>query len=294
MADIITIPIGDARYPLLLARLPQPPEMLYVRGNADALLLPLMVAVVGTRRMTRYGETAAKRVAGAMASCGIAVVSGLALGIDAVAHAATLDAGGITVAVLGTGVDSASVSPRSNWRLAERIITSGGAIVSEYPSGTGGMPYHFPARNRIVAGLCRAVAVIEAPEKSGALITARYALDADRDVFALPGPITSPASRGTNLFIAGGAIPILDEATIPAYYGRIDEKPAPAIAITDSERAIIAAIDAGAPNVDVIAEKTALPINELLAILSSLELTGIIVRNGAFYLCTLTKRGRSR
>lgn len=198
-----TVGRGDAEYPTTLSRLPDPPDPLYVRGTVpDAPA----VAVVGSRRCTRYGSALARTMAKWIASAGWTVVSGLARGIDTAGHLGALDAGGTTVAVLGSGIDV--WYPASNRLLGERILEVG-AVVSEYPSGTTPAPWRFPARNRIIVGLSDAVVVVEAAERSGALITARLAMEQGVDVFAVPGDLDRETSRGTNRLIADGAHPIV-------------------------------------------------------------------------------------
>jgi len=200
-AGIRAVSRDDPAYPPRLGRIAYPPYLLYVRGRAD-LLGSLAVAVVGTRRPSDYGQRAAARIAGDLAAAGVTVVSGLALGVDAAAHQAALDAGGDTVAVLGCGVDVAY--PPRNRRLAARIAEEG-ALVGEYPPGRPPDAGNFPARNRIVSGLARATVVVEAGIKSGALITAEYAADQGADVFAVPGSIFRPTAEGTNNLLANGA-----------------------------------------------------------------------------------------
>ncbi len=189
----------DERYPALLRDIPYPPAVLYVWGSLQPPA-SLAIAVVGTRRCTTYGRLCAERFAGDFARAGCIIVSGLANGIDSIAHAATLDAGGITYAVIGSGIDR--ISPSQARRLAERIVSAGGAVLSEYPLGTVARPGYFPQRNRIISGIARAVVVIESRREGGSLITAHFALDQSRDLFAVPGNITAPTSEGTNLLIA--------------------------------------------------------------------------------------------
>jgi DNA processing protein len=191
---------GDPDYPELLGAIPSPPT-LYVRGAVtrdDALAL----AIVGARDATPYGEEAAERLAGELAARGVTVVSGLARGIDAAAHRGALGAGGRTLAVLGCGIDV--VYPPENRGLA-RSIEARGALVSQFARGVPALPGHFPARNRTLAGLSLGVVVVEAAERSGALITAGFAADLGREVFAVPGRITSATSAGTNRLIQDGA-----------------------------------------------------------------------------------------
>jgi DNA processing protein len=199
---------SDAEYPVRLSRLPDPPSPLYVRGEVP---VAPAVAVVGSRRCTRYGSAMARTIAKSIASAGWTVVSGLARGIDTAGHLGALDGGGTTVAVLGSGIDV--WYPASNRLLGERILEAG-AVVSEYPAGTTPAPWRFPARNRIIVGLSDAVVVVEAAERSGALITARLAMELGVEVFAVPGDLDRETSRGTNRLIADGAHPIVASSEV--------------------------------------------------------------------------------
>ncbi|MDP3957140.1 MAG: DNA-processing protein DprA [bacterium] len=193
----------DEKYPRLLKEIPDAPMILFTRGNYAWADKPL-ISIVGTRKFTSYGEQAAERLATDLAHAGYVVVSGLAFGIDSIAHKAALEAGCETLAILGSGVDEASVSPQSHLPLARAVVNSG-ALISEYAPGTKATEGTFPARDRIIAGMTLGTVVIEAPEKSGALITARLALDYNREVFAVPGSIFSPSSLGTHRLIKAGA-----------------------------------------------------------------------------------------
>ena len=188
-------------YPPLLKQIADPPLALYVKGDASALC-GHAVALVGSRRPSAYGSSVAHRLAGDLAQRQMVVVSGMARGIDSAAHRGALEVGGKTVAVLGSGLDV--IYPRENKKLAERIAEQG-AIVSEFPLGTPPVPENFPVRNRIISGLSLGVVIVEAAEYSGSLITARLALEQNREVFAVPGNITSPQSFGPNLLIKQGA-----------------------------------------------------------------------------------------
>ncbi len=197
-------------YPALLEACTDPPLVLHVRGSFRSQDL-ISLAVVGSRRATPYGIEAAERLSGDLAGRGVTIVSGLARGIDAVAHRAALEAGGRTIAVLGSGLDV--VYPREHRHLAERIARSG-AVVSELPLASPPLPCHFPRRNRIVSGLAVGTLVIEAAEKSGSLISARLALEENREVFAVPGPITSPNSAGVHRLIQDGAKLVTDATDV--------------------------------------------------------------------------------
>jgi len=198
--DIMSL--REERYPKQLRTIPDPPPILYVKGT----LLPsdtFSIAVIGTRRFTRYGERQAERLTSALVQNGFAIISGLALGIDGVAHRAALSAGGRTVAVLGSGLHQ--IYPPEHKPLAQRIIDSGGCVMSEYPPSHPSAKWTFPQRNRIVSGLSLGVLVVEAPLRSGAMISARLAGEQGRDIFAVPGSIESLASGGCNQLIRDGA-----------------------------------------------------------------------------------------
>jgi DNA processing protein len=196
------ITVADPKYPPQLREIYDPPFVLFVRGTIPSLEQPL-VAIVGTRKPSRAGTDAAHALASECSRAGVPVVSGLALGIDSAAHAGALAAGGITVAVLGSGIDC--IYPRSHRSLAARILDTGGAIISEYPPRAEPRKYYFPARNRIISGLCRAVVVVEAPERSGALITADYALDQGRDLYVHAVSKSSAQGGGSRRLIIDGA-----------------------------------------------------------------------------------------
>lgn len=280
MQNMDTIRLKDPRYPPLLTQTADPPFLLYVRGDASLLARTDTVAVVGTRKATRYGLTATAHLVGPLAAAGVPIVSGLALGIDAAAHEAALAAGGKTVAILAAGVSDDDISPRTNYGLAQRILRAGGAIVSEKPPGTPAYQSMFLLRNRIVAGMSRATIIVEAAARSGALVTARLALEANRDVFAVPGPITTTASIGPNRLIAQGAIPALSPEFVLETLG-YETAASPAAAgreatFSDVERAILAAQRAGALTPDDIAEKTGLPIRVVLVTTASLAIKGAV------------------
>jgi DNA processing protein len=283
MTDIHELRIADAAYPPLLAAIHDPPPRLYVRGNVDALVLPKMVAVVGTRMPTRYGEQATHLLAGGVAAAGATIVSGLALGIDAIAHASALSAKAKTVAVLAGGVDAQSVAPRTNAPLAERIIATGGALVSEYPPGSAPQKHCFIARNRIIAGLCGATLIVEAPSKSGALATADFAMESGREVFAVPGPITSLKSGGTNALLASGAIPALSLETVLAMLGLTSPVAAATETPSGLSGRIIAALKGGERVPDDLAIALGANPRKILAALATLEVSGAVVSDGIRY-----------
>ena len=211
-----------------------------------------------------------------------AIVSGLALGIDAAGHAAPLDAGGVTIAVLAGGIDPPSVGPRTNAELAERIVARGGALISERPPGSAPCKGAFPRRNRIIAGMSRGTLVIEAAAKSGSLITAYLALEEGRDVYAVPGPITSPGSAGTNALIRRGAVPVTCADDLLVTYGLSTADPAKKN-VSGTERAVLDSLAAGPRSVDAIVAATRLEVRAVLAALTSLTLAGLVANDGGTY-----------
>lgn len=279
-AAIAVIGISDERYPPLLRHAPAAPPRLYVRGSTAALTAPRPMAIVGTRKMTRYGEAATRLLSEGLARAGLCVVSGLALGVDAVAHDAALRADGATVAVLASGVDAPTIGPRTNAPLGERIAAGNGALVSEHPPATSAAKFGFPRRNRIIAGMVRGVIVVEAAERSGALITARLALEAGRDVFAVPGPITSPASAGANRLLRDGAVPATSVEDILAYYDLSRPATMPIAGHTEAERRVLAAIMNGVSTPDAVAAATGMPLREIMDAATALLLAGTITDSG--------------
>lgn len=202
--DITAVSLPENDYPKLLKEIADPPLTLFVRGKLPVPSRPSL-AVVGTRKVSQYGRQVCEEIVAPLAGSGIIIVSGLALGLDGIAHETTLKNSGITVAVLGSGVDRSHVYPAAHQILSEKIIENGGAVISEYPPGFSPTQYTFPQRNRIIAGLTLGTLVVEAPEESGALITARAALDYNREVMAVPHAITSINGAGTNNLLKMGA-----------------------------------------------------------------------------------------
>ncbi len=203
--NIQAVTIHDEAYPALLKEIYSPPPLLYYRGELSTPADDYAVAVVGTRKFSPYGRRVTEDLVGQLCLQDIPIVSGLALGIDAIAHQTVLSQHGRTVAVLGSGLNWQNIYPSTNRYLAQKILAEGGLIVSEYPPATLALQGHFPQRNRIIAGLSSAVLVIEAPRQSGALITAKYALEFNRDVLAVPGDIYKATAQGTNNLIKLGA-----------------------------------------------------------------------------------------
>lgn len=273
---------GRQGYPPLLAELHDPPARLFLRGGSAELLTRPTVAIVGARSCSAYGAQVARELARELAGAGVAVVSGLARGIDSEAHRGALAGGGITVAVLGCGIDRDY--PRSHAELARRI-SEDGLVVSEYPAGVEPAPWRFPARNRIVAGLSLATVVVEARERSGALITADFALELGRDVFAVPGEITSALSAGTNDLLRQGAAPLLSADDILGTIGLERGPPARTAALSPAAEAVRASLRDGARAADELARAVGLGSAEVAAALVELELAGLATSADGVYRC---------
>jgi DNA processing protein len=269
---------GRSGYPPLLAQLYDPPAELYVRGDVE-ILGEVAVAIVGARSCSPYGSQVARSLARELAGAGLVVVSGLARGIDGEAHRGTLEAGGRTVAVLGCGIDRDY--PRSHAELALRIREQG-AVVSEYAPGVEPAPWRFPARNRIIAGLCAATVVVEARERSGALITADFALELGREVFAVPGEITSALSAGTNDLLRQGATPLLAAADVLAALG-LEPAPRRAGAVSEAAALVLAEVTDVACDVDGLVRATGRSTGEISAALVELELAGLVTAAEGLY-----------
>ena len=269
---------GRPGYPPLLSQLHDPPAELYVRGDAEILLEPA-VAIVGARSCSAYGTQIARSLARELAAAGLVVVSGLARGIDGEAHRGTLEIGGRTAAVLGCGIDRDY--PRSHTDLARRIRERG-AIVSEYPPGVEPAPWRFPARNRIIAGLCAATVVVEARERSGALITADFALELGRDVFAVPGEITSGLSAGTNDLLRQGAAPLLAAEDVLSALG-LEPASRRAAAVSEAAALVLAEITDAAFDADGLVRATGRSTGEVAAALVELELAGLVTEAEGLY-----------
>ncbi len=203
MDEIKTIGLQDKNYPRLLTSIKNPPPVLYYRGELKPQ--EICFAIVGTRMCSPYGKEAATEFAGDLSEAGLTIVSGLAPGIDTYSHLAVVEKSKRTIAVLGTGLDTKSIYPQSNLALTQKILTTGGCLLSEYPEGTPGSKITFPQRNRIISGLSSGVLVVEAKQKSGSLITARWAQKQNRKVFAVPGQIYSLNSKGCHYLIKHGA-----------------------------------------------------------------------------------------
>lgn len=275
--EIITI--KDDSYPPLLKEIYAYPPILYARGNLfEAIKDKICLGVIGTRNHSLYGKQAALEITESLSKLGITIVSGLARGIDTIAHQTCIKNKCHTVAVLGSGIDERSIYPSFNRELA-REISQQSAVISEYPIGTLPLKQNFPARNRIVSGLCHGVLVIEAPEKSGALITAKYALDQNREVFAIPGPINSPASYGTNNLIKLGAKLVSDVKDIIEELN-LSLEPVPDIVNNtgdnDGENNILKFLSREPMHIDTLIKNSNLKASDASATLTILEIKGKI------------------
>ncbi len=263
---------GDDEYPASLLELHDPPPTLFCVGDT-ALLTLASVAIVGTRRATAYGERVTRELAGALARAGVVIVSGLARGIDTAAHTAALEVGGRTAAVLGTGVDVAY--PAANRALQAEIAAHGLLVTEELP-GNRASPASFPKRNRIIAAIAKATIVVEAPLRSGALITAEHATDLHRAVAAVPGPIDSPQSAGSNLLLRDCATAIAGVDDALALMGLAPLRRTAAEPRTGAERRVLDALALGPADLDSLATLSGLPTRDCLAAITTLELRGAV------------------
>jgi DNA processing protein len=271
------------QYPALLREINDPPLVIFVRGRFEASFFQQSVGIVGTRNPTSYGKHLAKEFARSLASCGATIISGMAVGVDSLAHWGAIECGGTTLAVLGSGVDHCY--PTSNRPLHEKLASgTHGALLSEFFPGVKPEQWRFPARNRIISGLSKAVLVIEAGETSGSLITAKLAFEQNREVFAIPGRIDSEASRGTNHLIARNMAHLVTEYQdilremnwVPASAPAGDV--ATMVELFGKEREIFELISQEPIHFDVISQKLSISANELSASLTMLELAGVVSR----------------
>ncbi|MGD8177260.1 DNA-processing protein DprA [Marinimicrobium sp. ARAG 43.8] len=294
--DVQLLSVEDDHYPPLLKEIRRAPPLLYVRGSVDALSLP-QIAMVGSRNPSVGGRDNARQFAAFLAGRGFAITSGLATGVDGFAHGGALEVEGTTVAVVGTGIDR--VYPARHRKLGNDILDNGGAIVSEFPLDTRPQPANFPQRNRIISGLSGGTLVVEAALKSGSLITARYALQQNREVFAIPGSIHNPLARGCHRLIREGATLVETARDIVEQLGGYlsyqhgllpPDEPAPAMNLTDIEQRILDALGHDPLDLDTLADNSAMDIGELSAHLMSLQIKGVVEETAAGFERTAAAR----
>jgi len=283
--QVSMIVFTNPAYPTLLKEIPNPPYILYAKGDLSIFgeKVPPMIAIVGSRKFTNYGKQVAYSFAKDLAHAGILVVSGLALGIDSFAHIGALDGHGLTIAVLGSSLEDSMIGPRSNFKLAQNIMQSG-ALFSELPLDNPAGPGSFPARNRLMAGLTLGTIIIEAAEDSGSLITANLALEFNREVFAVPGSIFSPQSRGTNKLIKGGAklatsvTDILEELRLKDK--AIKQEIKKILPASQEEESILKILSHEPIHIDKIARHSTLETNVVSSTLTIMEMKGMIKNIG--------------
>jgi len=281
--------LGQKNYPQRLADIKKPPEKLFYEGDLNSSIFTQCLGVVGTRQMTDYGQEVADKLIRPVAKAGITIVSGFMYGIDAAAHRACLEVGGKTIAVLGCGIDI--VRPKRHLELKQRIIDSGGLMVSELPDDHPAFRWTFVKRNRIISGLSQAVLVIEAPKKSGSLITADFAFEQGRQVLAVPGPGTSTVTEGTSALIKKGAslvsspddilkaLGVSIENTDKGFNREVGELPS-------QERLVFASLRKSNMSIDRLSRELQLPAGEIGQAISMLSLKGLVGQNsqGEYYL----------
>lgn len=303
--DVKLLDTHSEDYPALLREIKRAPPVLYCWGDPTVLSLP-QIAVVGSRSPTPGGRDNAKSFAAHLSARGVTITSGLALGVDIAAHEGALESNGKTIAVLGTGIDQ--IYPQRHAQLSHDIVKQGGCVISEFPLGTPPQPANFPQRNRIISGLSFGVLVIEAAVKSGSLITARYAIQQNREVFAIPGSIHNPLSRGCHALIRDGAKLVesaqdiidevqgflqlkVQESQVNSLIDELDNKGE--LVESEHEGAILAQLGYDPVNLDLLAKRTGLAIGELMANLLTMELKGLVGNVGSGYIrSTPAARGK--
>jgi len=282
--NIKVITVKDELYPTMLKEIYSPPALLYIKGNLPSDL-DFTLAVVGTRKTSVYGRQITPEIVSSLARTGLTIVSGLALGIDTLAHQATLDSGGATIAVLGCGLDK--IYPLTNNKLAQKIIAKGGCLISEYPPGTKPLKQHFPVRNRIISGLSKGVLVIEGNEDSGSLITAKCALEQNREILAVPGNISCSTSHGPNNLIKMGAhvvtsaLDVINSLDLElAEQWQENKKIIPQ---TKEEKTLIQFLSSEPIHIDEIIKKSKLKPSIINSALTMMEMKGIVRHLGGMH-----------
>jgi DNA processing protein len=282
--NIQVITIKDNNYPEILKEIFTPPALLYLKGEIKNLNSNFNLAVVGTRKISNYGRQITPELVKPLAQNGFTITSGLALGVDALAHQSALDVEGKTIAVLGSGLDQKSIYPSSNRYLAQKILDKQGTIISEFPINTLPLKHHFPARNRIISGLCLGTLIIEAGESSGATITAYNALEQNREVFAVPGSLFNQNSIGTHKLIQKGAKlvtshhDILEELNLQEVKSFVSNQKI--LPETKEEKIIIDNLTHEPTHIDQIIKQTNLPTSQISSTLSMMEMKGMVKNLG--------------
>ena len=284
MTDKIrTISINDKSFPPLLREIHNPPKQLYIRGNIEILKHPHTLAVVGSRKVSAYGKQCIQKLLPDILNAGTIIVSGLAYGVDSLSHRVCTDQHLPTIAVLGSGIDNQTIYPSSHVSLAHNIIKDNGAIISEYPPGTTAYQGNFPARNRIISGLCKVTLLVQAAKRSGSLITARLALEQGRDVCVIPGPITNSTSAGTNNLLQQGAAPIIESQDLldilnikPAKNNTLPKQ----LNLTPNQKTVLQTLSSTPQHIDELVKHSELPSPVLSVALMELELQGAIQNVG--------------
>jgi len=277
--------LHEADYPEPLQNIPQPPLLLYYQGRLRPNLWTKALAVVGSRKFTRYGERVIDDLVRPVARQGITIVSGLALGIDALAHQAALNEQALTVGVLGSGLDQNNLYPAANRRLGQAIVDHDGVLLSEFAPGTPGFKFNFPRRNRIIAGLTQGTLVVEANLKSGSLITANYALDANREVMAVPNSIYAESSSGTNHLLQAGAKLVASSQDILDVLNydtpTLAKMEQVAINLSPEEELILNALIGQEKSINDLTKELKLDISQINARLSVMEIKGLVRSSGS-------------
>ena len=282
-----TVIYGNEAYPDILINIPDPPVVLFYRGNLEKFLTMPAIAVIGSRRCTTYGKKVARTLARDFVRSGVAVVSGLARGIDGEAHRGVIEAGGVTMAILGNGLDVCY--PPEHARLSEKVLEKG-VLLSEYPPGTEPARYRFPERNRLISGFSRGVVVVEAGRKSGTMITVNTALDQGRDVFAVPGEVTRALSMGTNMLLRDGAGVVITAADVLEPLGLAYDPGSSKETFepeSDTARAILEHLSVETLHFNQLLRLTGIGTAVLQSELLSLEMAGVVSQHpGKFYSLT--------
>ncbi len=280
--DIKIITILEANYPAALKNIYDPPPILFYKGNLD-ILKNNCLAVIGSRKASEYGKRAAEFFVRELSSH-FTIVSGLAYGIDSLAHETAVKNQGAAAAVIGSGLDEKNIYPKSNIALAKKIIETGGLLLSEIPPGAGPQQFHFPMRNRIISGLSRGILIVEASEKSGTLITAKLGLEQGIDIFAVPGNIFSSTSAGVNYLIKFGAHPVTSAKDVLEFYGIENKNKKEYAPKNDLEKIIFESLGADGAHINDLANLTKTAIIDLIGTLTELEMEGVVKNIGGKYV----------